>query len=122
MILVTLLIDGKIAAALQLKRDPILLRFVSAKSSTRFDALDLLDDSPKIEETVRVGRRVKTGEVHLLCARGARIPSGWYRTAEYELLTPQPEQAILRTRPTWEAWATEWWAANKPVASSEDKR
>lgn len=116
MILVTLRAGGvPVGPSLHLQRDPALLRFVSSRFPDSLDALDQLDDTPKDGETVYTARLVKRGRVHLHCARGSKLPSGWYQTAEYELIDPQPEQAVMRDRDSWEKWAREWWAANKPA-------
>lgn len=96
-------VDGPAAGqTLMVRRAPLFLRAVISEAS-EWDALDQLTDLPTPVETCHVYVRVREpGRVHL---HGPKI-GGWYATGSYRYYEPQPAQAILRRRETWEQWAT----------------
>lgn len=87
---------------LELRRIPTLLRVV--QQGKEFDALDQLDDEPRVGEKITVYRRVKQGRVHI-CNRGRGKRSGWYFTASYRVLQRQPADDQVRTTEAWRQWA-----------------
>ena len=87
----------------ELARAPLFLRVTHDAAAGTFDALDKLDDSPHDGETITAYRRGETGTVHVDYCRPKRI--GWYTTAEYHLIDPQPSAAILCDNSLWKKWA-----------------
>lgn len=90
---------------LHLCRAPAFLRVVS-ESPFKWDALDLIEDSPQASETIHVYKIIsQPGHVHISC-RGKR-GSGWFVISEYaEHLNPPPD-AVLRDNAQWQKWCTE---------------
>jgi len=92
---------------LQLQRAPLFLRVVSTDCGS-FDALDLLSDTPAVNETIHVYRREgAAGAVHI-CFTGkrGRREGAWLATGTYRLCSTQPDDATVRDTKLWRAWAT----------------
>jgi hypothetical protein len=97
---------------LLLHRAPVFLRAVQHKDGT-WDALDQIEDRPSLDETPYAYRIVgEPGDFHLLCARGWNAP-GWYKSAAYRLVNPQPPERLMRSNPAWQKWTSEMHAAEK---------
>lgn len=92
---------------LELKRTPKFLRFVFDPKANKWDALDQLDDEPRPEEHLFAARLVDTGSLHVDGYRDGKRCGWWYRTATYELVNLQPDDATMRNRAAWQKWATE---------------
>jgi len=90
---------------LQLQRTPMFLRFVWDVKANTWDALDQLDDEPRPEEHVFAARLAGTGSMHVDGVRGGKRAGWWLRTATYELVEPQPDDATMRDTTQWQAWA-----------------
>jgi hypothetical protein len=98
--------DGPAAGqTLALHRAPTYLRAV--RGAKGWDALDQLDDTPAADELIVVYRLAeKPSQYHLLCGRGKRgNASGWYWNAVYRVVSPQPDDAVLRSNEEWQRWA-----------------
>ena len=104
---VTQLLGGAAnGTTLMLKRAP---RFLRAVRNARgdVDALDQLDDEPQPDEQIIVYRlEGEVGSVHIQGARG-RGRCGWYTTAQYRVVDPQPEDADVRETQPWRNWCTD---------------
>lgn len=98
-------IDGPaVGVFLQLQRGPMMLRLVQ-NAKGEWDALDLLTDKPRKDETVHVYRATGQGTtVHIKAAR--RKDSGWFRMLEYREW-PNPGDEHLRTMEAWHKWCDE---------------
>lgn len=100
--------DGVI---LGLRRAPTFLRVVVNRYGDKktWDALDQLSDTPKSGEDVYVYRLIGTASrVHIRFC-GGRHGSGHYAVADYEFVSAQPVDAVLRKTESWR----EWCEANK---------
>jgi hypothetical protein len=101
--------DGPVAGAtLELRRAPALLRVVIDPAGG-VDALDLLEDVPRLDEAIVVYRRLARpgGLVHVNRSRSAG-GCAWYQRVSYGLLEgPQPEDEAVRGATAWRAWAIE---------------
>lgn len=99
-------LDGPaIGQTLLVRRAPIYLRVTH---NVGWDALDQLKDAPEPQEQVYAYRRAgPKHSLHLLCARGRNgaNASGWYESADYRFIDPQPPEEILRDNPRWREWA-----------------
>lgn len=85
---------------LMLSRAPYFLR-VTQEGKT-FDALDLLDDEPRLSETLLCYEQVGTpGVVHI--NRG-RKGGGFYAMANYRFRAIQPADSDMRTLAAWIEW------------------
>lgn len=97
----TTFFDGPAAGrTLMLKRAPLFLRVV--QDGQDWDALDQVGDRPQPAEVIHVYRLMDlNGTVHLNLGRGR---GGWYPRAVYRLHERQPEEAVVRDTPNWQAW------------------
>lgn len=99
-------LDGPaVGVSFDLQRTPLYLRVVH--HGGEFDALDQLGDEPADEEEVFVYRlESPAGSVHVdgTDANGRRF-GRWFRTGEYRLNDVRPEEAVLRDKAAWQAWA-----------------
>lgn len=101
----TSFIDGPAKdQVLTLKRTPIFLRVVDDCGT--WDALDQLDDTPTLTETLHA-YRLKKDMGHVFVdgtdKRGRR--TGYSaRIASYEYVQPQPDQQTMRNPAQWQAW------------------
>lgn len=111
-------LDGPAAdAVLTLRRAPLLLRVVIGPRGA-IDALDQLDDEPRPRERIHVYRRTdETRRIHLKCARGSGLRSGWYLSADYRLHAEQPDEEVLRSTERWRSWAMEQTQGNNTLDS-----
>ena len=113
--------DGPAAGkSLLLKRSPQFLRVVEADGE--FDALDLIEDRPRPRETCYAYELVEArGMMHLnMRDRKGKRCCGWYAVADYRLVEPQPEQAVMCDTAKWQAWAlaeAEARAAKQPAGA-----
>lgn len=93
--------DGKV---LCMARAPVFLRVVVEGDAV--DALDLLDDEPKVSETLHAYRKVSDdGTVHVdgRDASGKRF-GRWYACATYRINDDQPDDAVMRDAAAWRKW------------------
>jgi hypothetical protein len=98
--------DGPAAGkTLMLRRAPVFLRVVR-NAKGEWDALDQLGDQPEPSETIVAYRKVKDdGWVHLRSAK--RGASGFYLSAQYAVVDPQPDDSTMRSTQAWRAWCYE---------------
>ena len=98
---------------LMLKRAPYFLRVTLLNA--KWDALDQLTDQPEPLEKLFAYELVGgVGRIHIYAPpRG----SGWFVIAEYRLITPQPDDADMRTTERWHAWT----GAHAPSFCTEPK-
>lgn len=91
---------------LTLQRSPYYLRVVRVHGSTKVDALDQLDDTPRHDETVWVYRLIARHGTAFIDKRDAQGRRTGHRAemATYELLDPQPQGQHLRDIEAWQAW------------------
>lgn len=93
--------------SLHLARTPKFLRFTCsglALCSRNWDALDQLDDEAQDGETLVAGVLAHRGSVHVdRTVKGRRVGE-WWPTAEYEQVSPQPDQATMRDGAKWRQW------------------
>ncbi len=83
------------------KRAPIYLRAVIDNEGKR-DVLDLLEDTPKENESVHIYRlEGEAGVVHLNFGGGK---GGWYALGNYHHM-PNIEGEFLRSNNEWQKWA-----------------
>lgn len=88
---------------LMLRRSPRFLRVVRDKAN-EFDALDQLGDSAATDEEISVYEKCAPATlIHV--KSGKQGASGWYRSAAYQLVTPQPTDAQVRDNTAWRRWA-----------------
>ena len=103
-------IDGPaVGQSLALHRAPKLLRVVRSRQG-EWDALDQLNDEPKLSEQIFVYRRrddLPISKYHLLCSGRAKRATGWYWRASYSAIEPQPGEHDIRDTAAWRAWATQ---------------
>jgi hypothetical protein len=107
----TKFIDGPAACdaaqGLCLRRAPRFLRVV-VDSAGKWDALDQLDDKPKLNETIHVYELVANdGWIHLqrVDSRGRRC-GGTYQRATYRYHST-PDRKIVAVKTQWQAWCEE---------------
>lgn len=94
---------------LMLKRCPVYLRVV-VDGAGHWDALDQLDDTPKLGETLTAYVLVgQPGMCHINRGNG---DSGFYPMADYIMCDSQPSQSIMRDPEQW----AEWTEASGPPA------
>lgn len=89
---------------LRLKRAPKFLRVVVADgvAGQQWDALDQLDDVPKLGERIFAYHIVgEPGCCHINAGRGA---GGFFTTAFYALVAQHPDDATMRDASAWRAW------------------
>lgn len=112
-------VDGPAAGViLEIRRAPKLLRVV-VDDAGKWDALDQLDDKPRLNETVHVYRLAsEVTNVHL-CRRGRGARSGWVAIAEYRHYAQQPDKATGIHQRLWQAWATARLEEEKAQATGE---
>lgn len=84
---------------LMLQRAPLYLRVT--EKAWKFDALDLLEDTPEPGETLYVYEQI--GEPGFCFIDGAKV-HGRFVTAEYRICTEQPAQSILADTKSWKDW------------------
>lgn len=90
-------------AKLMLRRSPYFLRVTF--DGAKYDALDQLDDVARPEETIHLYRiTARPGWCHIRAAKGA---GGFYSMGNYEFVSPQPGDAILRDNEAWVKWVSE---------------
>ncbi len=88
---------------LELKRIPHFLR-VTRNTKLEFDALDLLEDSPRADETLiayQLADQPLRGMIDGAKYRGPFV-SAWYK-----LVDPQPSDAQMRDTVSWRKWCQE---------------
>jgi hypothetical protein len=89
---------------LALKRAPRFLR-VTRFRAKEFDALDQLDDTPRVGEMLFAYEIAEyQGVYHLLCGRGAKSASGFYQQGAYRFVVDQPDDATMRDTERWRQW------------------
>lgn len=93
---------------LALQKAPDYLRFVQDRETCRYDALDLISDTPRATEDVvvyrrRAGKSQRCIYLHFAPGKGR---SGWYYWVSYDRLpdSEQPPREKILTRKDWEAW------------------
>lgn len=106
---------------LELRRAPLYLRVVFRSDllgPAEFDALDLLGDEPRADESIAVYRRkAPAGRLHLdYSDKQGRRRGRWMTLAEYVYLEQQPDHATMRDTTNWRAWCIERHAAAKAPA------
>ncbi|MEM1083255.1 MAG: hypothetical protein AAGI48_03970 [Verrucomicrobiota bacterium] len=99
----TRFIDGPAKGkTLMLRRAPLLLRVVIDRDSKVVDALDQLDDEPRLTEEIHV-YRVKGTVGSCFISTRPRRAGGVYAIAEYEYYRDQPGESV-RSRVAWRTW------------------
>lgn len=97
--------DGPAAGThLCLRRTPLLLRVVIDQASGQVDALDQLDDVPRLGESIHV--YVRQGEAFrgfIDSDKGGY--SGPFIAANYSYFPWQPADEVARDNPRWQKWA-----------------
>lgn len=90
--------------SLCLKRAPILLRVVR-DSTGNWDALDRLDDMPRLDERIYAYVRDGTpGWVHIDGTRGGRRYGETLLSASYYFCEKQPSDEVARNTASWREW------------------
>ena len=95
------------ATGLFLKRAPIFLRVTLDRTHkpARWDALDQPEDATQRHEHVFAYRRVSGGSsTYIHVNRGRKSFSGYFASAHYELVTPQPDEPTMRDNMRWREW------------------
>lgn len=94
------------ARGLCIRRAPQFLR-VTQNSKGEWDALDQLHDEPHSDETVMVYRLVeRLGSLHLnMRDKKGRHCGGFFVSAVYQYVSPQPDEATLNETHLWREWA-----------------
>lgn len=97
----TTFIDGPAQnTALTLKRTVKFLRVTQLND--HFDALDQPNDTPLPQESITAYRpKLHLGNCHINAGRGR---SGFYPINQYQLVSPQPPDEILRDESKWSHW------------------
>lgn len=101
--------DGPaIGQTLMCRHAPMWLRVVQGPDG-QWDALDKSIDMPRLSETIYLYRRVgDVGSLHVRMQRGRGGHSGGYfATAQYEFVEPQPEEEVMRGIRVWKMWLAE---------------
>ena len=95
-------------ASLELARSPLFLR-VAQSTSGDWDALDLIADTPKLDERIVVYRRAeKPSSVCLdYTDKQGRRRGKIIAWAKYALHDVQPDDATARSNGSWQAWCVE---------------
>ena len=101
-------LDGPaVGVTLSLQRAPALMRVVQ-NSTGEWDALDLLEDTPALDETVMVYQRVGNPARGFICGSfSGRRGSERFTIARYKLHPMQPPREVVRNNAAWQAWAKE---------------
>jgi hypothetical protein len=101
----TTFLDGPAKGkTLMLRRTPKYLRVVVDQDGA-VDALDQLEDAPRPDERVFAYiLQENKGSVHLNMGRGR---GGFYTLAGYKLISPQPDDTLLRANAAWRRWTVE---------------
>jgi hypothetical protein len=87
---------------LMLHRAPYFLRVVY--DGNAYDALDQLEDVAKPEETIYVYRITELpGWCHIKATKGG----GTYSFGNYEFISPQPDDELVRDNEAWRKWVSE---------------
>lgn len=99
-------IDGPASGQiLNLMRCPLLLR-VTRDAAGNFDALDQLDDEPRLDESIFVYRLAEgPTRVHFLLGNPRRCE--WRLKAAYKLESVQPPDGVMRDCDAWRRWAND---------------
>lgn len=90
-----------------LHRVPKYLRFVYTDTATcarKWDALDQLDDEPNDGEHLLAAILANRSAMHVSYTEKGRRRGEWWKTADYELVSPQPDEATMRDRDRWRDW------------------
>lgn len=100
----TKFLDGPAAArSLMLRRAPMFLRVTD--DGEKIDALDQLEDTPRANETLYCYVMSEyRGGIHLLIRGKNRAAGGFYMSADYTFVIPQPPDEEMRTNHRWRAW------------------
>lgn len=99
-------LDGPAAGVnLTLRRAPLFLR-VTKDADGNFDALDQLEDTPRLDEEITVYyKTVDHGMIHLnMRDRKGKHCGGWRAMAKYRLFAEQPVEEIVRSKVKWRNW------------------
>jgi hypothetical protein len=92
---------------LELKRAPRFLRVCRAPDLT-FDALDLMEDTPKPEETLIAYERTEGRTVGFIDYGGKdRHKSGPFTSCRYRMIAEQPDDAVMRDGARWRQWCVD---------------
>lgn len=107
--------DGPAAGVvLQLERAPLFIRVVIDRHTGEVDALDQLEDQPRLGEAIHAYRRV--GQVDRYHVRAARkSESGYVLQAHYQQHEEQPADHIGRDRASWQHWTHEQWEKENAI-------
>ena len=91
---------------LMLQQAPLFLRVVCDSTGLlpKWDALDHPYDKPEPRETLTAYRRV--GDPTWMHVK-AQKRSGVFHGGKYELLDPQPDEAVMRDNRQWATWVEE---------------
>jgi hypothetical protein len=90
-----------------LSRAPTFLRFVYTEDllgQRKWDALDQLEDEPNEGEKLIAGVLAHRGSMHVSYTEKGRRKGDWWATADYDVVTPQPDEATMRDRDRWREW------------------
>ena len=79
------------------------------------DALDRLEDRPEASEQLVAYRLAgPVGSVHVQYSNPMDSPGGgWYKTATYAIVDPQPADEVMRDADRWREWAEAQYAAEQ---------
>jgi len=106
--------DGPAAGvSLQLRRAPLFLRVVIDKKTGEVDALDQINDRPRLGEEIHAYRRVTNATKYHL--RACIDGSGWYSSASYRHHDEQPADHVGRDRGSWQHWTQEQWEKENAI-------
>jgi hypothetical protein len=92
---------------LMLKRTPVYLRVTQDRSLGKIDALDQTEDEPNKDESLFAYKLTKKEGGAFLDARDPKTgkrTGGYYPSASYTLIDPQPDEAVMRDSQRWEDW------------------
>lgn len=92
---------------LELRRAPLLLRVVIDRTTGEVDALDQLEDVPRLGEAVHVYHRQGAPRRFHVRYSGRRDGrrSGCVLAADYALFPFQPADEVARDNERWQKWA-----------------
>lgn len=104
--------DGPaVGQVLMLRRAPLFLRVAfdtEGMDEPPWDALDQLEDTPKLYETFYAYRRTgKHGRCMIDFGGKKKHLSGMYTSANYEFVQDQPSQEIMGDNVKWRKWCCE---------------
>lgn len=106
-----------------LGRTPRFLRFTrTGEGDHLWDALDQLEDEPHEGERLIAGVLVHRGAMHVSYAEKGRRKGTWWRTAEYEIVSPQPEQETMLHRDRWREWCLQQPKGQTDGSSQPERR